>query len=93
MRTFDPASQARQVPQGGGQAMSFGGQQQMAPGVSHPMHMPPEGFPPYYNPVMGMNQPYGMSPEQMVNRYNMPPDARYVSHRQGPKKVRQLILF
>ena len=90
MRTFDPISQQRPpVPHGGGQAMPYGGQQPMPPGAAHPMHMPPEGFPGYYSPMMGMSQPYGISPESMVTRYNMPPDARYVGHhRPGPKKVR-----
>jgi hypothetical protein len=87
MRTFDPVSQQRPAPHGGGQAIPFGGQQPMPHGAAHPMHMPPESFPPYYSPMMGVNQPYGISPDTMVNRYNMPPDARYVGHRPGPKKV------
>lgn len=88
MRTFDPVSQQRAMASGGGQAMPgqampFSQPQAMPQGAAHPMHMPPEGFPPYYIP---MNPPYGMSPEAMVNRYNMPTDARYMGHRPGPKK-------
>lgn len=90
MRTFDSASQQRAMASGGGQAMPFGASQAMPQGATHPMQMPTEGFPPYYNPVMGMNpSPYGLSPETMMSRYNMPADARYMTHRPGPKKVRR----
>ena len=67
--------------------MSFAGTHSIGHGATHQMHIPPESFPPYYTPNMGMSPTYGMPPDTTASRYNMPADPRYIGHRQGPKKV------